>query len=156
MKLKYLIIHCTDTPEGRVVTKHDIETWHLGPKPDGRGWSKVGYSDMINLEGELINLIPFDQDDEVDSFEISNGARGMNSKSRHVVYVGGQEKDTRAPKDTKTIQQIEALTTYIKYTVLRHPDIKIAGHYHFSDKGCPNFDVTHFCRSIGIDDKNII
>ena len=57
-QLKNLVIHCSATPEGRNVTKEDIIKWHTAPKPEGRGWSRVGYSDMIALNGNLINLLP--------------------------------------------------------------------------------------------------
>ena len=71
-KLKYLVIHCTDTPAGREIFKADIVQWHIKEN----GWSKVGYSDLIHLDGSITNLIEFDQDDTVDNWEISNGARG--------------------------------------------------------------------------------
>ena len=30
-KLKYLVLHCTATPEGREVTADDIRRWHTAP-----------------------------------------------------------------------------------------------------------------------------
>ena len=139
-----MIIHCTDTPAERPVTKQMIEQWHIKE----RGWSRVGYSDMIHLNGELENLIPFNQDDKVDSWEISNGARGYNSKSRHVVYVGGKGGDTR------TFEQKETLLTYVKFTLLRHPNIKIIGHNEVSSKTCPSFDVKKWCLENCINEIN--
>jgi len=145
-KLKYLIIHCTDTPEGREVTKADIEQWHLVEN----GWSKVGYSDMVHIDGSLESLIPFDLNEEVDSWEISNGARGFNSVSRHVVYVGGKGKDTRTKEQERT------LMVYCYYMILRHPDLLIGGHNQFSEKDCPSFDVPLWLQSIAFPDKNIL
>lgn len=139
-----MIIHCTDTPAGRPVTRQMIEQWHLKE----RGWSRVGYSDMIHLDGTLENLIPFNQDDKVDSWEISNGARGYNSQSRHIVYVGGKGGDTR------TFEQKEALLTYIKYKLLRHPHLKVIGHNEVSAKKCPSFDVKKWCLENCINEKN--
>lgn len=145
-RIKYLVIHCTDTPSGREVLKSDIEKWHIKE----RGWSRVGYSDMIHLNGELENLIDYDQDDTVDNWEISNGARGYNSKSRHVVYVGGS-KGT----DTRTNLQKESLETYVKFMILRHPFIKVVGHNQLSKKNCPSFDVPKWLKSIGVSSYNI-
>ena len=34
-KLKYLVLHCTATPEGREVTADEIRRWH--PLPGGAG-----------------------------------------------------------------------------------------------------------------------
>ena len=65
-KLKYLVIHCTDTPEEREVTKDDIIRWHTNPKhKGGRGWNRPGYSDIVYLDGELVNILPFNQDNDV-------------------------------------------------------------------------------------------
>ena len=146
-KLKYLIIHCTDTPKGREVSKEDIEQWHIKE----RGWSRVGYSDMIQLDGSLTNLISFDLDDNVDSWEISNGARGFNGVSRHLVYVGGGKGE-----DTRTESQLRTLMVYCYYTILRHPDILIGGHNQFSEKHCPSFNTADWLLSLGFPEKNIL
>jgi N-acetylmuramoyl-L-alanine amidase len=151
-QLKYLVIHATDTPNGREVSKADITLWHTGPKSQGhRGWSRVGYSDLIQLDGTLINLIEFDQDNIVDNWEISNGAKGFNGVARHVVYAGGGNGE-----DTRTQPQLEALEAYVKYMVLRHPQIIVIGHNQISTKKCPSFDVTYWLRSICIDEKHIM
>jgi N-acetylmuramoyl-L-alanine amidase len=166
-QLTHLITHCTATPEGRKVTSDDIIRWHTSPvSMGGRGWKKVGYSDMIYIDGSLINLSPFNQDNIVDPLEITNGAKGMNSRSRHLVYVGGLRIDYDAPldeddspgymaADTRNEKQKYAMEIYYKYMILRHPQILIAGHYDFSYKACPSFNVAKFCREIGIPEINI-
>ena len=154
-KLEYLIIHCTATPEGRRVTPSDIKKWHTAPPPKGRGWSKMGYTDLFGLNGEVWNLTPFDQDDEVDGFEVTNGVRGMNSISRHICYVGGVGADGK-PKDTRTPAQFSIMSSYIKLMIARYPDIKVAGHNQFdAGKACPSFDVPAYLHSIMIPEKNI-
>ena len=93
MKIKFLILHCTATPEGRKVTKEDIIKWHTSPvEKGGRGWSRPGYSDMIDLDGSIVNITPYDNDDDIEAWELTNGAVGTNQFSRHIVYVGGVEK----------------------------------------------------------------
>lgn len=166
-QLTHLIIHCTATPEGRAVDADDIVRWHTSPTHlGGRGWSRVGYSDMIYLDGELINLTPFNYDNKIDNWEMTWGAKGMNARSRHCVYVGGTKIDYETPldeddkhgymaADTRTKAQLHTMEIYVKYMILRHPDIKIAGHYDFSYKACPSFNVQDWCRSIGIPEKNI-
>jgi len=153
-KIKYLVIHCTATPAGRAVSKADILHWHTAPKSKGgRGWRKAGYSDMIHLDGGLENIIPFNQDEYVDPWEISNGARGINGISRHVVYVGGSVRPTAY--DTRTLHQKLTLEAYVKYMVLRHPKIKVLGHNQVSHKSCPSFDVPIWLRQIGVLEHNI-
>ena len=154
-KLKNLVIHCSATPEGRNITKEDIIRMHTAPKPNGRGWSRVGYSDMIMLNGDLINLQDWDQDEYVESDELTNGARGFNAVSRHVMYVGGMDKAFKFAKDTRSHAQEEALITYVKFHILRYPEIKVMGHNQISSKACPSFDVPFWLRSHCIGEDNI-
>jgi len=154
--LSYLIIHCTATPEGREVSADEIRRWHTSPKPKGRGWKQVGYSDIIHLDGTVENLVPYNDDDIVDSWEITNGASGINSISRHVVYAGGvSADDVKKAKDTRTWLQELAMITYVKETIARHPNIKIAGHNQFAQKACPSFNVPVWLMAIGVSDENI-
>lgn len=153
-KLQLLVIHCTATPEGREVSVADIRKWHTDKPPGGRGWRQVGYSDMISLSGNPINLVQYNNDDRVDPWEITNGAEGTNGRARHVVYVGGTDKKGK-PKDTRNAEQLNALENYVKGTIQNHPSIKIAGHNQFAQKACPSFDVPAWCKSIGIAETNI-
>lgn len=156
-KLQYLVIHCTATPEGREVSKQDIIDWHI----KGRGWSVVGYRDLIQLDGKIVNLVKFDQDDQVDPWEVTNGAVGYNGKAHHVVYSGGCAKTKPEgakylpAKDTRTPAQMAALSIYVKYMIARHPDIKVIGHNQIAAKDCPSFDVPCWLQSIGVNPKNI-
>lgn len=153
-QLKYLIIHCTATPGGREVSGDDIRRWHLSPKPEGRGWKQVGYTDMVHLDGRVERLAANNEDAQVDSFEITNGAVGVNDVSRHIVYVGGIDRFMR-PKDTRTVAQFASLKKYVRDFVKRFPFAKVAGHNQFSSKACPSFNVTDWLRSIGINERNI-
>lgn len=156
MKLELLIIHCTATPALRPVYKQDIIRWHTTPvEQGGRGWKQVGYSDMILLDGSIVNLVPYDDDQEVDPWEVTNGVAGINRKSRHVVYVGGLDYSGTKAKDTRTPQQLNAMTHYVLETILKHPNIKIAGHNQFANKACPSFYVPEWLRIIDVDEKNI-
>ena len=154
MKIKYLILHCTATPEGREVSADDIRRWHMSPPPNGRGWSRVGYTDIIHLDGSLENLTPYDSDDDIEAWELTNGATGQNSFSRHIVYAGGTDKQGKA-KDTRTDAQLETMEVYCKFMVKRYPFILIAGHNQFAAKACPSFSTVDWLRSIGIPEENI-
>lgn len=148
--IQYLVIHCTATPAGREVSSADIRRWHLSPPPVGRGWKQVGYTDMIHLDGSIERLAGNNDDNIVDSWEITNGVAGMNSTSRHIVYVGGLKGDTR------TTQQKVALEQYVKAFLVRFPNVKVAGHNQFAAKDCPSFNVPMWLKSIGVNDKNIL
>lgn len=153
--LRYLVIHCTATPEGREVTSDTIRKWHTSPPPDGRGWKQVGYTDMIHINGGVERLVDNNEDSVVDGFEITNGVAGYNSLSRNIVYVGGLTKDAKKSKDTRTSFQINSLKKYVIDFIRKNPEAKVAGHYQFAPKDCPSFDVVQWCKSIGISDKNI-
>ena len=192
---KYLIFHCTDTPEGREVTKSDIYLWHLGPakQPNGtwkylgkfyktidalpqneyipntqitpyasakagggRGWQQVGYTDLIMLNGDVVRLAYNNNDEWVDSNEITNGATGFNSNSRHVVYAGGMDKITKKAKDTRTPAQKDTMKDYVLNNMLKiAPNVIICGHRDVSAKPCPSFVVQDFLKEIGVPEKNI-
>lgn len=158
-KLNFLIIHCTATPEGRAVSKDDIIRWHTNPlSKGGRGWKRPGYSDIVTLDGDLVNIIPFNTDDFVDLWEISNGVAGLNGNSRHIVYAGGMDKEGKTSKDTRTKQQLETLEVYVKFTIKRHPKIQVLGHNEAPNahgKACPSFNTGEWLRSIGVSEENI-
>lgn len=149
-KLQYLVIHCTATPEGREVSSDEIRHWHTDPvSQGGRGWRQVGYTDMIHLDGTVERLVDNNEDGNVDPWEITNGAKGYNSVSRHVVYVGGVDS-AGVPKDTRTPEQQTALEAYVESFHERFPDVKIVGHNELAAKACPSFDVQEWLASMGI------
>ena len=147
--MKYLVLHCTATPEGREVTSGEIRHWHTDPvKKGGRGWKQVGYTDMIHLDGTVERLVRNNEDAEVDPWEVTNGAKGYNTVSRHVVYVGGVSKDGKTAKDTRTEAQLKAMTAYVRDFHERFPQIRIVGHGELPGvkKACPSFDVAAWLR----------
>lgn len=148
-QLKYLVLHCTATPEGREVKASEIRAWHTSAPPAGRGWKQVGYTDMFHLDGTVERLVRNNEDNNVDPWEITNGAVGYNSVSRHVVYVGGCDKTLR-PKDTRTEGQRKAMERYVRDFHAKHPSVKIVGHNQLAAKACPSFDVPRWLVSIGI------
>lgn len=151
-KLKYLIIHCTATPAGREVSSAELRRWHTSPvSAGGRGWKQVGYTDMIHLDGRVERLVDNNEDANVDPWEVTNGAKGLNSVSRHVVYVGGVDaNDVRKSRDTRTAAQKESLKRYVLDFHRRHPEVEIVGHNQVASKACPSFDVPSWLREIGI------
>ena len=162
--LKYLVIHCTATPEGRDVSSADIRRMHTAPKSaGGRGWKQVGYTDLFRLDGKVERLADNNEDNYVDPWEVTNGAKGYNSVSRHIVYAGGCDKSGK-PKDTRTASQKSAMAKYVRDFHAKHPKVKIIGHRDLSPdlngngviepfeymKACPSFDVAAWLKEIGI------
>ena len=130
--LKYLVIHCTATAEGREVSSADIRRWHTAPVSEGgRGWKQVGYTDLFHLNGGVERLVD-------------------NNVSRHIVYAGGCAADGKTPKDTRTGCQLKAMEKYVKDFHRRFPDVRIVGHSELAAKACPSFDVQKWLKEIGI------
>lgn len=159
-----------DRPDGSVIylgkkykSRDDLPDDKLNGRPieglHGRGWRSSGYNDFMLINGEVQNLTPFNQDGEVDPWEVANGARGFNSRSRHLCYAGGLREeiidDHWEPADTRTPTQLYHMEVYVRYMIMRHPQIKIGGHNQVSKKPCPCFDVPAWLESINIDEKNI-
>ena len=156
-RLKYLMIHCTATPEGREVSSDELRRWHTGPvNKGGRGWKQVGYTDMIHTDGSVERLVWNNGDDWVDSCEITNGAVGYNGISRHVVYVGGLAADCVTPKDTRTAAQLAAMEKYVREFVARHPQVKVIGHNQVAAKACPSFSVPDWLKSLKMENYGTV
>ena len=122
-----IIVHCTATPEGRDVSAETIRRWHV----QDNGWSDIGYHWVIELDGSL----------QEGRKEHLNGAhaKGHNTDSVGVVYVGGCDKDMK-PKDTRTDAQKEELICILKDLKGRYPKAEIIGHRDVANKACPSFD----------------
>lgn len=150
-KLEYLVIHCTATPAGREVYSDEIRRWHTAPvSAGGRGWKQVGYSVLFHLNGGVEQLVPNNDDDVVDPWEVTNGAAGYNSRSMHICYVGGVDS-SGTPRDTRTADQRRSMGRWIRRFRTSHPDVRIVGHHDLNPgKSCPSFDVREWLRGLGV------
>lgn len=104
---------------------------------------------MIHLDGKVENLVPYNGDDMVQPNEITNGAAGYNSNSRHVVYVGGKGWNG-SPMDTRTDKQKIALVAYVKAFKAKYPTAKVYGHCDLAAKACPSFNVQAWLKESGL------
>jgi len=158
-QLKYLIIHCSATEPSFNVTGDHIRDWHLSPKPRGRGWSRVGYSDLIKRDGVIEQLNDYNEDEWITSDEITNGAKGFNGVARHICLAGGQNEEGENIfgffSDAFTDRQFLSLRDYVHRFIALHSDCEALGHYQVSNKVCPGFDVPEFLKLIKIPNKNI-
>lgn len=127
--IKYLVLHCTATPEGRNHTAADIDRWHKQ-----RGFNEIGYNYVIQLNGTI------ELGRDVD--KIPAHVENFNKESIGIVYVGGIDKNTLKPKDTRTPEQKKALVELLKELRKLYPMANILGHRDFAgvNKACPCFD----------------
>lgn len=128
-KIDYIVVHCSDSPEGRNDTTEDIRRWHV----KGNGWSDIGYHFVVELDG----TINAGRKEEVVGAHVKN----FNKNSIGVCYVGGREKNSKKPKDTRTQAQKEALVQLLTLLQHKYPTAKIVGHRDLDkSKACPSFD----------------
>lgn len=128
MKVEKIIIHCSATPEGRDVTAAEIDRWHRA-----RGFRRIGYHYVVRLDGTVEKGRPED--------EIGAHCLGENARSLGVCYIGGINRDTLKPKDTRTAAQRIALRKLVRELQARHPGATVHGHYEFAAKACPCFKI---------------
>ena len=126
-KITEIIIHCSDTPEGRNDKAADINRWHKQ-----RGFDRIGYHYVVDLDG----TIERGRDLEC----VGAHCKGHNTQSVGICYIGGRSSKTWGYKDTRTDAQKAALLLLLKFLRKKYPDAKIYGHRDFSNKQCPCFD----------------
>lgn len=123
-----IIVHCSDTPEGRNDKAEDIRRWHV----NGNGWSDIGYHYVVDLDGTIELGRPI---------ELAGAhATGHNANSVGVCYVGGRDAQTKGAKDTRTDAQKVSLRVLLQHLRARFPEARIIGHCNVSHKPCPCFD----------------
>ena len=156
-QLKYLVVHCSDTRPAFKVNKAVLTKWHMVQ----RKWDRLGYSDLIHRNGTIESLTPYDNDHIVQSHEMTWGAAGVNSVSRHVCLEGGRDDNNKGGvflfDEIFTDAQFTTLIGYVKQFLKDQPQAKVAGHNVFSDiKTCPNFNVSGLMLLAGIPGNRLI
>lgn len=125
-EIKYLVVHCTASPQ--ITSIESIKNhWK------SLGWKNVGYHKVIKANGEIITLAPDDQP--------TNGVKGYNSVSLHVSYIGGIDSRLKAI-DNRTKGQKDCLLMVLNEWKQKYPNAQILGHRDFPGvaKECPSFD----------------
>lgn len=125
--IKEIIIHCSDTPEGKDFTVDDIRKWHLA-----RNFSDIGYHYVIYRDGSVHE----GRDVNISGAHCTN----HNSISIGVCYIGGRAAVGATPKDTRTEAQKKSLIDLLKKLEKLYPNATIHGHCEFAVKACPSFD----------------
>lgn len=125
--IKYLVVHCTATPQSTTVSS--IQNYWR----NSLGWKNPGYHVMVKPDGSVAELLPIDQ--------VSNGVAGYNSVSIHISYIGGIDSKGRA-LDNRTPEQKATIEKYLLKWRVMFPHAKIQGHRDFPkvSKACPSFN----------------
>lgn len=128
-KIKFLTIHCAATPEGRDVKAATISQW------DEAKFGQTSYHHVVELDGTAVHTL---QDNQ-------RGAHtgGANTGNIGICYVGGMDRQNKAPKDTRTVHQRVTLRRLVAEYRERFPGIVVRGHRDWPGvkKACPSFSV---------------
>lgn len=148
-KIKRIVIHCTATHAGDEVTKESLRKWFFETK----GWKHWGYHVLVHLDGSIEELQPLPQPQEdggyITDATLANGAKGFNWDSVHVAYVGGLDRATRKPADTRTEAQKKVLWKIVAKLKVDYKVSEVVGHYQLPGvkKDCPCFDAKNTYRN---------
>lgn len=121
-----IIVHYSETPEGREVTVEEIDSWHRQ-----KGYKCIGYHFVIYLDGSVHAGRELN--------EIGAHCRNHNSHSIGICYVGGVRNGVKC--DTRTDAQKASMYKLLKILLKKFPDATLHGHNEFSSKECPGFNV---------------
>lgn len=136
-QIKFIAIHCTASQPTATVAAI-LRHWK-----DNLGWKAPGYHLLIEANGTIHRLLPFNG--------VANGVRGFNSISVHISYIGGITREGK-PIDNRTPAQKKAILDCIAEVVAWSDNKKltIQGHRDFPNqrKACPCFDARAEYRDI--------
>jgi len=136
--IKFVAVHCADTPNGRPQSVADIDSWHVergfhrsdsARKGFNPTLKAIGYHYVIYVDGSL-------HTGRAES-EVGAHVEGYNSVSIGICMIGAT-KFTPAQWGT-----LNALLHDLKS---RYPNAKIQGHRDFPNvkKSCPGFSVAAY------------
>lgn len=128
-----LVFHCTATSQTATVAA--IQKYWKEVKK----WNAPGYHIIIKPDGSWTQLLDFNK--------ISNGVAGMNSHILNICYIGGVDSKGN-PIDNRTKDQNKILETIYRTFKHKMPLLTFHGHYEFTNKACPSFNVKNWIDSL--------
>ena len=124
--IKYLVVHCSDTPDTENLNASDIHKMHLS-----FGWDGIGYHKIICQNGTIENGRP--------TYWEGAHVFGYNKNSLGICLIG---------KNNFNNKQLDSLFKLLKSWKEIYPKAKIVGHSYFPNttKTCPNFNVNKWLK----------
>lgn len=162
-RIDRIVLHCSATAEERDFSARDIDRMHAArgfrfSPPNAAGLRHIGYHFFVRLDGTIEPGRPVG--------EAGAHVRGYNLTSIGICYAGGLTKDGKSAKDTRTLQQRDALARLVRELAVtyRIPRSRICGHRDLSPdrdgdgkverhewlKECPCFEVADWLREIDL------
>jgi len=127
--VKYLAVHCSDSPKNRGDDAATINRWHID---SSKGFDLIGYHAVILEDGRVQAGRP----------EYCQGAHcpKINSKSISVCLIGDGDF---------TDEQLVSLREWLMQKLQKYAGAEVVGHSDIDPrKTCPNFDVVGWFESL--------
>jgi len=113
-----IVVHCSDSGFGNAAL---IAKWHALPKPNGRGWSGIGYHYVIlngwltsthfnvRFDGHIETGRPLNDDPFVAKKEMGAHVKGFNTNSLGICLIGisGKFTDNQLNASLELIYELE-------------------------------------------------
>jgi len=152
MKVKMIIIHCSDSEWG---TASEIKKWHTQPPPKGRGWSRLGYHFVIcngyptyisykdkKFDKKYLGALEIGSPENVSGIH----CEGDNSQSIGICLIG----DKTFPEESKITLYTLLGCLLVKY------DLNVSDIYGHCErpsgirqgKTCPNLDMDQLRKEL--------
>ena len=126
--MRTIVIHCSDSPQGRGDNAETIHRWHLQ-----RSFSGIGYHKVILEDGTIENGRPL--------YWAGAHVRSHNTDTIGICLIG---------VDSFTKRQFAALHYLLFKLKEKYPNASIVGHRDLDpSRTCPNFDVSKWLSDIG-------
>ena len=119
-----LVVHCSDSPQGRGDDAAEIHRWHLKKK-----WDGIGYHAVVLEDGTIQHGRPI--------YWQGAHVKGHNRNSLAVCLIGHGYDATGA--------QFASLRSLLQGWKRKWPDARVCGHRDLQlGKDCPGFDVAQW------------
>ena len=122
-KVTRVFLHCSASDNPAHDNIATIKRWHTDPKPNGRGWTDVGYHYFINKGGGIEHGRPLSR---------IPAAQARHNTGTIAICLSGLEQFTEA--------QFISLRNLCRAILKDLPDVTFHGHCEVSAKACPVFD----------------
>lgn len=128
---EHVVFHESLSPRD-TTTAAQIEDWHTSPKPNGNGWSSIGYHYVIDGLGEVWPTLPLHR--------LGIHVAGQNAGKIGVCITG----DNRKPAERWSALQIIAGFRLLRHLQAVFPGIEYGGHRDYDEeRTCPDADVRY-------------
>ena len=144
-----IVVHCTGEHSNARRNKEYYTHYFF----DVKRWKHYGYHAVVYQDGTWEQLQPLPEASPngaiIDDKTMACGAAGWNQSSLHIAYVGGLDRFTSKPTDTRTDEQKKTLWALIACWKKAYKITDVVGHNQLPSvtKACPCFDAKQTYRN---------